>query len=325
MLAFTADPLDRAAARRTDSAFLAAALGDPGSRAVLVGAEGPLLDARGGAALVPVADALGGGAGPEPLFLGLQGGRAIFALEVPAGLAPGVAPAGARFASLRDAAATMAAPDAGLLAHACALAGWHRAHPFCARCGSPTVSEEGGHLRRCLAHGHPHHPRTDPVVIMLVTDGDRALLGRQPRWPPGRFSCLAGFVEPGETLESAVRREVREEAGVEVSHIVYRISQPWPFPASLMLAFRARWAGGEPRTGDDELEQVGWFELEELAQALRAGADTTWGAGVEGGGGRVLLPGRQAVARHLIAEWVRARTRAARRDEREVAGRQGGR
>ena len=137
---------------------------------------------------------------------------------------------------------------------------------------------------RCAAHSTI--PRTDPVVIMLVTDGDRALLGRQAQWPTGRYSALAGFVEPGESLEEAVAREVREEAGVTVAGVRYRSSQPWPFPSSLMLGFSARWAGGDPAVRDDELEDVGWFAREAIV------------------GGDVLLPPPTAIARRLIDEWL---------------------
>jgi NAD+ diphosphatase len=135
-----------------------------------------------------------------------------------------------------------------------------------------------------------HFPRTDPVVIMLVTDGDRCLLGRQPVWPPRRYSCLAGFVEPGESLEDAVVREVCEEAGLRVDRVTYRSSQPWPFPSSLMLGFTADYAGGELSFDDDELEDVRWFEREEL----RAGAAS----------GHVLLPPPVAIAHRLIGEWL---------------------
>jgi NAD+ diphosphatase len=131
-----------------------------------------------------------------------------------------------------------------------------------------------------------HHPRTDPVVIMLVHDGDRAILGRQAHWPPGRYSALAGFVEPGESLEEAVAREVREETGARVDEIAYRSSQPWPFPGSLMLGFVARWTSGEPAIGDGELEDVRWFTREEIASAS------------------VKLPPRQAIARRLIEDWL---------------------
>ena len=145
---------------------------------------------------------------------------------------------------LRAAAAALRAEDAGLAAHAAALLNWHRRHRYCAVCGGPTAVAEGGIVRRCERCGAQHHPRTDPVVIMLVTDGDRVLLGRQRAWPAGRYSALAGFVEPGESLEEAVAREVREEAGVEVGPPVYLASQPWPFPTSLMLGFTAPWRVG---------------------------------------------------------------------------------
>jgi NAD+ diphosphatase len=141
-------------------------------------------------------------------------------------------------------------------------------------------------VRVCPACGTQHHPRTDPVVIMLVTDGDRALLGRQAQWPAGRYSALAGFVEPGESLEEAVAREVREEAGVRVDDVRYRSSQPWPFPTSLMLGFSARWAGGEPVVRDGELEDVGWFARQAIVD------------------GDVQLPPPTAIARRLIDEWL---------------------
>jgi NAD+ diphosphatase len=134
--------------------------------------------------------------------------------------------------------------------------------------------------------GAQHHPRTDPVVIKIVTREDEVLLGRQASWPEGRYSALAGFVEPGESLEEAVAREVHEEAGVRVRDVRYRSSQPWPFPASLMLGFAAGWAAGEPEVRDGELEAVGWF----TAAAVRDGS--------------VLLPPRQAIARRLVDEWL---------------------
>jgi NAD+ diphosphatase len=147
-------------------------------------------------------------------------------------------------------------------------------------------------MRVCDTCGAQHHPRTDPVVIMLVTDGDRVLLGRQPTWPPGRYSALAGFVEPGESLEQAVAREVREEAGIEVGDPAYIASQPWPFPTSLMLGFIAPWRGGEPHRIDAELEDVRWFERAQVKAAIR---------GEDGPPG---LPPRFAIARRLLEHWV---------------------
>ena len=176
--------------------------------------------------------------------------------------------------------------EGGLAAYLMALLDWHRRHRFCANCGASTRIAQAGHSRRCPRCGASHFPRTDPVVIMLVTDGDRALLGRQATWPPGRYSALAGFVEPGESLEEAVAREVLEESGVEVRDVRYRSSQPWPFPASLMLAFTSTWAAGEPAVRDGELEDVRWFSRDDLR------------------GGSVLLPPRQAIARSLVDEWL---------------------
>ena len=169
-------------------------------------------------------------------------------------------------------------PTRGLAAHAAALVNWHRRHRHCSVCGAPTAVADGGIVRRCERCGTDHHPRTDPVVIMLVTDGDRVLLGRQPTWPPGRYSALAGFVEPGESLEEAVAREVREEAGVEVGPPEYVASQPWPFPSSLMLGFTAPWISGEPRRIDEELEDVRWFSRDDVAAAAGGSGGPSWRA-----------------------------------------------
>jgi NAD+ diphosphatase len=146
-------------------------------------------------------------------------------------------------------------------------------------------------MRECPSCGRQHHPRTDPVVIMLVVDADRVLMGRGPSFPAGVYSALAGFVEPGETLEAAVARELREEAGVEVADIAYCSSQPWPFPTTLMLGFRARWIAGEPEARDDELEDVRWFHRDELL----------------GERGEQVLPGRVAIARRLVDDWLHDR------------------
>jgi NAD+ diphosphatase len=273
---FAGETLDRAGPQRRDEAWLAARLADPATR-VMVASEAGVVVADERPRLVAV-DELPGGL--ELVLLGVDGeGRAIFAAD------PGDDFPGER-RGLRDLAPVLSLADGGLLAHGVALLNWHRRHRFCSNCGAPSDSREAGHMRQCPRCGAQHHPRTDPVVIMLVHDGDRAILGRQAHWPPGRYSALAGFVEPGESLEEAVAREVREETGSRVADVTYRSSQPWPFPASLMLGFIARWTAGEPVVGDGELEDVRWFTREEIAA------------------GAAKLPPRQAIARRLIEEWL---------------------
>jgi NAD+ diphosphatase len=193
----------------------------------------------------------------------------------------------ARPVTIRDVGATLSDRDAGLYVAAVALANWHATHRRCPRCGEPTEVVTGGWVRRCTADGSEHFPRTDPAVIVLVHDGaDRCLLGRQPTWPRGRYSTLAGFVEPGESLEQAVVREIREESSVTVDDVVYRGSQPWPFPASLMLGFEARVVAGTAAVGDDELEDVRWFSRADLRR------------------GEPLLPPSASIAHWLITTWL---------------------
>ena len=220
----------------------------------------------------------------DRLYLGRLDGVPFFAVagELPRRL-------GARPMGLRDVGAALDDRDAGLLVHAVALANWHDTHVRCPRCGAPTVPVKGGSARRCPDDGTEHFPRTDPAVIMLVTDGaDRCVLGRQAVWPAGRYSTLAGFVEPGESAEQAVAREVVEETGLEVRDIRYRASQPWPFPASLMLGFTAVCdAAALPHARDGELEDARWFDRAELTA-----------------GGALLLPPPVSIARRLIDDWL---------------------
>jgi NAD+ diphosphatase len=219
----------------------------------------------------------------EPVFLGMQDGRALFAVA-DADDPPGEP------VNLRAAAALVSHADAGLLAYATAMITWHRRHRFCANCGHATEMAEAGFVRACPNCGAQHHPRTDPVVIMLVRDdaNDRVLLGRNANWPERRYSCLAGFVEPGESLEEAIAREVHEEAGVLVANPLFRSSQPWPFPASLMIGFHVPYVSGEPQTRDAELEDVRWFSREDLSEDKRD----------------FRLPPPAAIARRLIDEWL---------------------
>ena len=282
MNTFSGSPVDRAGGRRADERWLSELTRDPRSRAILVTAEGVLVE-DGRLARVPLEQRV------EPILLGVEDdGAALFAVDA----ADSEPPAGTQPIGLRDAGALLSQGDGGLIAQATGLVNWHRRHPRCSVCGEPTAIAEGGYLRRCPNCGAQHHPRTDPVVIMLVTDGDRALLGRQARWPPGRYSALAGFVEPGETLEEAVAREVREESGVEIGRASYDSSQPWPFPSSLMLGFFADYESGEPTTRDQELEDVRWFARDEL-EAIRDGR-------IDGLG----LPPPIAIARRLIDRWL---------------------
>ena len=295
---FAGGTLDRVGERRSDDAWVRARLADPTARAVVTGREGVLVaegDPPTAALLSPLLD-------DTPTLLGLQGDTPIFVI----GLDEIEHPPGTRVAGLRETSAALPAADAALLAYATALTEWQRRSRFCGVCGSPNRQAEAGHLMVCTAEGHQHHPRTDPVIIVLVTDGDdRVLMGRQAIWPAKRWSCLAGFVEPGESLEEAVAREVDEEAGVAVSEVTYVSSQPWPFPANLMLGFHARWSGGEPVTRDAELEAVRWFSREEVVTA-HAAPDVPWTpdqreppAGID-----FWLPPREAIARQLVAAWV---------------------
>ncbi len=198
-------------------------------------------------------------------------------------------------AGLREAATELPADEAALAAYAAALVSWHRRHRFCANCGAATEAADGGHERRCPACDAHHFPRTDPVVIVrVVDDRDRLLLGRQASWPEGRFSVLAGFVEPGETLEEAVRREVEEESGIEVGAVSYVASQPWPFPSSLMIGFSAQASSGHPEPGDDELAEVRWFTRAEVEAAAA-------------GRGEIALSPPYSISRRLIDGWLAAR------------------
>ena len=278
MIVFSGAALDRAPVLRGRPEWLDAQRSDRRAGAVLMSEQGVWID--GGRLVLepPAADSV---------FLGLMDDVPLFAEYVDGGGPPRGRPAG-----LREAATELSASDAALAAYAGSLLAWHRRHRFCANCGAPTEARDGGHERVCPSCEAHHVPRTDPVVIVRVSDGDDALLlGRQARWPEGRFSLLAGYVEPGETLEEAVRREVLEESGVALDSVTYLASQPWPFPSSLMLGFSALAKRGDPAPGDDELAEVRWFDRGEIEAAAR------------GEGGLKLAP-RYSIARRLIDEWL---------------------
>jgi len=223
------------------------------------------------------------------ILLGRFGGVHCFAFELDAAALP-TPDAGTSFQDLRLLAARLPAEEAGVLGYARAMVAWRSRHRFCGNCGTATISSRGGHARVCTNAGCrlEQFPRIDPAIIVLVSDGERALLGRQATWPPGRYSTIAGFVEPGESLEDAVAREVLEETGVHTADIHYHSSQPWPFPASLMLGFTARAASTEILRRDAELEDAAWFSREAI------------------GTGAIVLPPRQSISYALIEHWFDA-------------------
>jgi NAD+ diphosphatase len=306
--------LDRAAGRRHDAGWLAERLRDPSSAILLLWRDQPLFapaapeTSQGARPLLldprAVILALGGEHEHDPdaalsaeatVFLGQAAGRAYFALEVPASddVAARFAPWG-EFRDLRPLLPLMGRWEAALAAYARAMLYWHRHHRFCCKCGSPTLSGQGGFLRRCTNAdcGEEHFPRTDPAVIVRVTRDARILLGQQARWAPHMYSVIAGFVEPGESLETAVAREVLEETGIELAEVHYHSSQPWPFPASLMLGFTATAATDAIRLGDGELEDARWFTRAEIRDGLAEG--------------KLRLPMPVAVSFRLIREWYDA-------------------
>ncbi len=287
-LLYAAPHLDRAAHRRKDEAWLARRREDPGTRVVfLSGLKVPVLGREDLPTLyAPSISEHGAAALPEEsVFLGEQAdGTPWFALD----LGDRAPPAG-RAVELRNVSLLLPAAEASTLAYARGITHWHQGHRFCGFCGAATRSAQGGHARACQGCGRQHFPRTDPAVIMLVTDGDRCLLGRSPRFPPGMYSTLAGFVEPGESLEQTVAREVREEAGIEVEVDGYRGSQPWPFPQSLMLGFRARARTTALVLDPEELEDARWFDRTELLDERHR---------------PVRLPNRDSIARALVDGWL---------------------
>ena len=278
-LAFSGAALDRAAVERRDPDWVAGMRAHPQARSLVLSERGLWVD--DGRLLLVAPDA-------EAVFLGMSGDRPLFAGHVDG------EPARGHPAGLREAATDLPADEAALAAYAASLVSWHRRHRFCANCGAATEATDGGHERRCAACGAHHFPRTDPVIIVrVVDDRDRLLLGRQDSWPEGRFSVLAGFVEPGETLEEAVRREVQEESGVEVGAVAYVASQPWPFPSSLMIGFNAQASGGEPEPRDDELAEVRWFSRAEVEAAAAGSAE-------------IALSPPYSISRRLIDGWLAA-------------------
>lgn len=298
-LALSRSTVDRSAALRADAGSVAAALADPstlvlrlrGSLAPVLPGPPPRLALR-----APHPD----DADAAPWLLGVREGVTYLAVDqgVPQNLAaPGAPAAGAQedpadvtWSSLREIGSEIDDTDAGLLTTATALAEWHHRHGHCPRCGSATTVEQGGWVRRCPVDGSEHYPRTDPAVIMAVTDpSDRILLGTGVHWQADRVSVLAGFVEAGESLEGAVAREVREEAGLVVRSLTYRGNQPWPFPASLMVGYRATVEETELTIDPAELRSAAWYSREELAAAVSTG--------------RLTLPSPVSIARRLIEEW----------------------
>jgi NAD+ diphosphatase len=291
---FTGMSLDRATTERKDPAQLLRLLGDPMTRAVLAGTDGVLIDGGATPSLVraplvtrPPEDAILLGRDPET-------GQALFAIDLDTFPDPARASVtdGAQVIALRDAGAMLPHAEAGLAAYVMALLNWHRRHRFCANCGAATAIEEAGYSRHCPRCGATHFPRTDPVVIMTVEHDGRLLLGRRAGWPGARYSVLAGFVAPGESAEEAVVREVREESGIVARDPKFVASQPWPFPSSLMLGFDAMSDGGEPVARDGELEEVGWFSLDDVRRAVH-----TRDSGLR-------LPPSVSIARFLIDRWI---------------------
>lgn len=290
--------LDRVSSERKDPAWIEEQVASQESRAVLVGGDGIVVagEAVARVPLVGLPSRLG-----DPILLGLERDRAVFALDLDA-LAPALAATltrDRRVIGLREAGAELAHAEAGLAAYAVALLNWHRRHRFCANCGTFTSVTEGGYSRHCPNCGRDHFPRTDPVVIMLVEHDRQLLLGRRAGWPPRRYSALAGFVSPGESVEEAVVREVREESGITARDPTFVASQPWPFPSSLMLGFEAVSAGGSPVARDGELEDVRWVTGEEVLAAV-AGANPA-----------LLLPPEVSIARFLIERWADRQRRPA--------------
>jgi NAD+ diphosphatase len=263
---FAGPYLERVSHLRTDPAWFEESLSDARSRVVPIWDLRSLIADGPAAVLLELSEIPPERRNRESLILlGRFGGAPLFAYEIE-GAESGAVPQGARFEDLRTVAALMPPDQAGLLGYARAMIHWRRMHRHCGRCGADTVPGRAGHVLVCKNPDcrHEQFPRIDPAIIVLVSDGPRVLLGRQAAWPPGRYSTIAGFVEPGESLEDAVVREVAEETGVRVDEVRYHSSQPWPFPSSLMLGFTALATTHDVHLADQELEDARWFTRSDI-------------------------------------------------------------
>ncbi|MBV7396015.1 NAD(+) diphosphatase [Mameliella sediminis] len=308
---FGGSGLDRAAELRGDIGALAAAMQDARSRTILMWRGKPLVTGDDGMTLLrlPLDHPILSESDNPPILLGREEGAAVFCHDIsrwtpddfdaeaqasfldPSEYVHPGCPEG-RFAEMRRIMTWLTPRDAELAATAKAVHGWHASHGFCSRCGARSEMHQAGWQRICPACGAHHFPRTDPVVIMLITRGNRCLMGRSPGWPEGMYSCLAGFVEPGETIEAAVRRETWEEAGIRVGAVRYLASQPWAFPASLMFGCHGEALDDQITIDPAELEDAIWVTREELAQAA-AGQNPR------------LMPARKgAIAHFLLRNWM---------------------
>ncbi len=297
-LGFVHNRLDRLANSRDDSNLIEALRQDPAARmAILVGDDIVLRRAPAGhTPWFSLAEA--GALGPveETVFLGRDEAGPAFAVQVGGVSVDDLAASeGLSIFSLRTIAVdgSVSAADLGALAQGKALLHWHKAHRFCSACGAPSHASGAGWRRECTRCATHHFPRTDPVVIMLVVDGDRCVMGRQARFPAAMYSCLAGFLEPGETIEAAVAREIAEEAGLSVGDVTYLGAQPWPFPASLMIGCIAEAASTDIVIDHHELEDARWFSRDEVKAMLE-------GRHPEG----LTCPFPMAIAHHIVRAWV---------------------
>ncbi|MFL5260272.1 MAG: NAD(+) diphosphatase [Hyphomicrobiales bacterium] len=276
-LGFVGGKLDRSANHRNDPEWLAARRADPRAKLIKMNGDKVAL-AAGSIAHEPLAD------GVQAVFLGIdEHGTAMFAAGAAEPIEGGI--------DLRSIATQglLPPPDLALLAQARSLLHWHERHRFCANCGAPTEMADAGYRRHCASCETDHFPRTDPVIIIVVTSSRGLLLGRQSSWIPGMYSALAGFMEPGETIEEAARREVEEEAGIRVGTVAYVASQPWPFPSSLMIGLLGEALSEDIRIDAKELEDARWFGADEL-QAMRHGVHAQG----------LRFPAPMAIAHHLV-------------------------
>ena len=304
--------MDRAAHLRGDAAAMASVAADPQARSIVIWRSKPLFEGpeKDCLARIEMTHPLIAATQVPPIFLGLESGAPVFAHDVSAwqpealdreamgsfvDLTQQVHPDGPEdtaFCELRTRMVAIDARDAELAASAKAMFSWHRSHRFCAKCGQESRMTMSGWQRNCIACDASHFPRTDPVVIMLITHGNSVLMGRSPGWPPGMYSLLAGFVEPGETIEAAVRREVEEEAGIKVGKVGYLASQPWPYPSSLMIGCRGDALGRDIEIDPSEIEDARWFTREEISDAFA-------------GRNPVLKPARKgAIAHFILWNWL---------------------